>query len=647
MYELLSEIKLIEDLYDDKTIELLLENKFVFTRKYDMERCEEIVLNDPIDWHLVPFGDPEWKYVLHRMDYCSNLCMHSLKTGDMKYALKAKELIFNFIDKEILEVEETSLRTLDTGIRLIVWDQCIRYFEQLSFINNIEREIINKAIDIQARMLFDKYTKFHDFSNWGLMQTVGVLNAAKHVKVDKEILNLYERKYYSHLKTQFLNDGMQWEQSSVYLIEVATRLLSMTNDKYRTKEYYDCLTRGAKALWAITNVDGKTITLGDGDEIDCRGFIQSVAYLTRNQQLLSIDFGNTLFEETYFEHGDSAYAFFNNKSNSIISNDDNNLEKGRGEANTTDEKLNNVKTNVDCTEKYILDEAGLVTVKTDDHYLSFQNGNLGGGHGHYDNLHINYSYANCKVLVDSGRYSYVDGIETRKYYKDVCAHNGFELQENILEYESAWNQNGSFQYTPIYNKQLNGIEYFEGSIFKAGVFATRKLIYLPNKQLIVIDTCSDLFKINYVLDSSINPKLIRSNEYDLGKSKLVCLNSNAKLEKCYVSPTYNTRIETSKVVVSKDGGVSINAFVGEDTCVTMSTEITYHYKELLGDGDDVLDCIEISDGSEKYLIAHLPTEHGTNNSILNYNGQLVYGSLIVIKCDKDNISNDTISVFKR
>lgn len=627
MYELLSEIKIIEDLYDDKTIELLLENKFVFTRKYDMERCEETVLNDPIDWHLVPFGDPEWKYVLHRMDYCSNLCMHSMKTDDLKYALKAKELIFDFIDKEVLEVEETSLRTLDTGIRLIVWEQCLRYFERLSCINDIEREIINEAIGIQTKMLYDKYTKFHDFSNWGLMQTVGLLNAAKLVKVDEEILDLYERKYYSHLETQFLNDGMQWEQSSVYLIEVATRLLSMTNDKYRTKEYYDCLTRAAKALWAITNVDGKTITLGDGDEIDCRGFIQSVAYLTRNQQLLSIDFGNTLFEEVYFEHGDAAYAFFKNNNNN--------------------NNLNNRKTRVDRNEKYILDEAGLVTVKVEGHYLSFQNGNLGGGHGHYDNLHINYSYANCKVLVDSGRYSYVDGIETRKYYKDVCAHNGFELQENILEYESAWNQSGIFQYTPIYNKQLNGIEYFEGSIFKAGVFATRKLIYLPNKQLIVIDTCSDSFKVNYILDSSINPKPISDNEYDLGKSKLVCLNSNAKLEKCYVSPTYNTRIESSKVVVSKEGGVSINAFVAENTCVTMSAEITYHYQELLGDGDDVLDCIEISDGSEKYLIAHLPTEHGTNNSILNYNEKLVYGSLIVINCDRDNISNDTITVFKR
>lgn len=42
-------------------------------------------------------------------------------------------------------------------------------------------------------------------------------------------------------------------------------------------------------------------------------------------------------------------------------------------------------------------------------YLHFKCGSLGGGHGHFDKLHVDLSIAGEDVLIDSGRYTYVDG----------------------------------------------------------------------------------------------------------------------------------------------------------------------------------------------------------------------------------------------
>ena len=53
---------------------------------------------------------------------------------------------------------------------------------------------------------------------------------------------------------------------------------------------------------------------------------------------------------------------------------------------------------------------------------TFKCGSLGGGHGHFDKLHVDLSIAGEDVLIDSGRYTYVDG-SLRRQLKSSCAHN--------------------------------------------------------------------------------------------------------------------------------------------------------------------------------------------------------------------------------
>ncbi len=611
-YKLYKRDKLVEDLYDDKDLQLLLQNKFKFTRKYDMERCEETVSFEDIDWNFVPFGDDEWKWVFHRMDYCYDLCIETIKTNDDKYIIKAKQLILDFIKKNNANHKQAGLRTLDTGIRLIVWVNCLEQFERFDVITNDEYDLICVSIKWQSELLHDNFSLFQSFSNWGLMQCVGLLNAATIVDIDEQILEFYEQKFLSHLTTQYFDDGMQWEQSSVYTIEVSTRLASLVNAKYHTKQYYELLIKAANVIYGLGNVDNKTILLGDGDRIDTIGFVQHIAYLTKDEKLLQIASKHKLREEVYFEFGDSALTYFASIENS----------------------------NKIVREDFNFSASGLYSIKDDQKYLSFQNGNLGGGHGHFDNLHVNFSLNNKKVLVDSGRHSYVEGEETRKYYKEVSAHNGFELDENIYEYAGAWGTRGKYMYTPIVKKIKNDITYMESSIHKDGVNCMRKLIYLPSGELVIIDTSNANYKLNFITDYENSICQTEENKYLIDDVKLTIINGTSKIEDCYVSPYYNTRKSSKKVTVENNEDVTISVFTNRDTTVEIDNKVKYFYGESQNKDTNTLQSICLKTAQSEYVIAHIPYEYGSNRGVLQYDGeQILYGSVLVYEINTKHITS--------
>lgn len=612
MFNLFDEKKLVCDLYDKDDLELLLDNKFKFTRKYDMERCEKTVELNPIDWSHVPYGDDEWKFVFHRMDYCTDLCIETIKSNDMKYINKAKDLIFDFMSKETEFEKQSGLRTLDTGIRLTVWCKCLEYFEMYGMLSDEEYEQICESMEWQTRLLFKNYSPFQKFSNWGFMQCVGVLNAATRIEVEKEVFDFYEKTFYSHLRTQFLPDGMQWEQSTVYILEVATRMAQLSNPKYMTHEYYEVLKRAANAVYAFANCDDKTVLLGDGDRIDTVGFLQQIAYLTRDPKLLGYVAHKPLREEVYFEFGDTALSFFETYPN------------------TSSDRL-----------EFELSDSGYYSVKTDNNYLSFQNGNLGGGHGHFDNLHVNYSIDGKKILVDSGRHNYVEGYETRQYYKEVSSHNGFELENNIYEYAGAWGTKGRFMLTPIVKKVLEGITYMESSVHVDGTNCLRKVLYLPSGELVLIDTCNVDYKLNFITDYTNEIKQV-DDTYIFGDDvKFTSFGGSKTIENCYVSPTYNTRKGAKKLVVKNEEEVVISAFTKKSTLVSKSEKIQYFYGVPGNPIYDALEAIEIKGDGYHYIIAHLPYEYGTGNSVLKYDDYIIYGSVIVY-----DVINEKATTFK-
>ncbi len=74
--------------------------------------------------------------------------------------------------------------------------------------------------------------------------------------------------------------------------------------------------------------------------------------------------------------------------------------------------------------------------KEDGHLLHFSNGSIGGGHGHCEKLHIDLVAHGEDVLIDSGRYTYVDK-EIRHQLKSCFAHNTVIVDDMHL-----WRQRG-------------------------------------------------------------------------------------------------------------------------------------------------------------------------------------------------------------
>ena len=55
----------------------------------------------------------------------------------------------------------------------------------------------------------------------------------------------------------------------------------------------------------------------------------------------------------------------------------------------------------------------------DSHFTYMKCGPLGSGHGHADLTHISLHYRGCPILVDSGRYSYVEEEPLRPFLKSA------------------------------------------------------------------------------------------------------------------------------------------------------------------------------------------------------------------------------------
>lgn len=53
----------------------LMEQKFCFCDRWDMEPCSTVYEVSPFSWDACPNGDPEWIYMLNRQEYLKKMLM--------------------------------------------------------------------------------------------------------------------------------------------------------------------------------------------------------------------------------------------------------------------------------------------------------------------------------------------------------------------------------------------------------------------------------------------------------------------------------------------------------------------------------------------------------------------------------------------
>lgn len=602
---------MIENLLIENTIEKVFNNIFVFDKYFSAPDYDAGVEINPMNFEVEAFGDIEWTNVLNRMEYCIELCYYSDKTGKNKYAEKAKEFILLFASLYKNKNENSKIRTLDTGIRLIIWDKCIKFFQDKKMLTENELNLIIESITWQMKYLVTDFEEFQRLSNWGLTQSIGFLNCLKYVRIDREYTTFYEKIFNTHLDVQFYNDGMQWEQSMGYQNDVVIRMLELNNDTYINEKYVDVLEKACEVINALTTIGGKSVPLGDGDEIDTTPLLQKVAIKLDRLELAKFDIK---YEDVHYQF---KYPNIENHNNIICANE---------------------------VQEYNFLETGLIVRKDNENYFSFQNGPLGYGHGHFDNLHVNLAMNGNKILTDRGRYCYVSYNPKRKQYKWFESHNGPMLLNNEIEYIDSWTSSGYIENSPMHRSKYKISEYLQSTIRYDDKFASRECIYILGKVCILIDYANDESVLNYTLYPG--NKLVEQKENTLRFENFnlrVVNGENIEINKSTISPKYLFEEDSTSIKIDMQRKQKvISIFSSNEVKVSEYNNYTYTNSLRLTNVQKNFQVLKIEIDGENYILA-LNTRQSTNQD----SSVDILGKTIMARMFMMNMKTKEIDIYAR
>ncbi len=115
---------------------------------------------------------------------------------------------------------------------------------------------------------------------------------------------------------------------------------------------------------------------------------------------------------------------------------------------------------------------------------------MGSGHGHGDQLHIDYYSAGEDILIDPGRYTYVDSA-IRRELKLPSGHNTVCVDgEEFCECINSWGYSrmavpvkGEYRFSGGVNFAMAG----HLGYLNKGIFATRKVVTLEEGLILIAD----------------------------------------------------------------------------------------------------------------------------------------------------------------
>lgn len=403
----------------------VLEGTFTFNKTWDMERCCEPYRFDGTDWNVVNNDDEEWCFMLNRMDYLVDLAAASLVTGERCYAERAWALIDDWIVAHPAIVPELSTRTLDTGIRICTWSQVLPVLEREGLLNDEALVRIHRSMDDQIAYLRERYIPKYETSNWGSIQTLAVVYALCTIERNPVAHDAWAwacARIESQMRAQVYPDGIDWEQSTMYHVEV---LLNVLRARWALQARGIELPRGldgaartlSVALCAQMMPDGNIDAQGDSDRCDVRGLLALCSALLEDGTIAAACGCARLDDQDLFEYGCPVEDVLGRLDRSVLP-----------------------PTFFDGTD------SGLFIARSSwEHganWTAFSSGPLGSGHGHSDNLHLSCCFHGDPVLIDNGRYTYREEEPLRPALKAAPAHNTL-----LLDGRSNCQPKGSWGYS--------------------------------------------------------------------------------------------------------------------------------------------------------------------------------------------------------
>lgn len=600
---------------------------FVYDKPWDMEKCfEPIHFPEKIDWHYQYKGDPEWMFMLNRQNFLLDLVLAYLNTREEKYLQTYVAFMEEWQTSEDSYVgrDNTSWRTIDTGIRLKNW------VKQLEFL--LPQKVLSG--EFLLKTLASIYQQVHyllvdfDFvpglslSNWRILEFHGAFIATTffpELKEAAEFQNVAKERLESCLPLQVTNDGFHWEQSFMYHHEVLLNGMEALQVAKRNgisfgKNYVDVLTRMLVASSHAIAPDFTQISYGDSDKEDMR-------------HILTL--GSLILEPKKISH----FGLLKEVDFALT------VDFG-GEVEVALEKLW-AETENDETLDFKHEDVGNYFLRTNwenkSSFLFFKNGFLGSGHGHNDLLHFDLFVKGSPVLVDSGRFTYKEGEPLRLHFKDSKHHNTVTLdkKEYVIQSGSWGNKTvaNEVKRPAVINQDyafLQGMHlgYGAEAVVNRKIIALKKQdIYLVSDEIFTKEPHSVQQYFHFATPEVQVAENFASYETKNSLVKLIPLSKQTlTLEKTELSPSYNLMEPTEKVVlegaVGEDGYLDVLVAADENqnltvkkvpVCDMWNRPVTdkfasgYHLKK---DGEEFLILIthgELQPGSRKlYLIEDVP-----------------------------------------
>ncbi len=450
----------------------LCAHTFVFDHPWDMERCLTPHTMETMDWNQVFNDDEEWTFMLNRMDYWSVLAKAALISQDTRYLDQAKDFLLDWIEQHPRIELSLSTRTLDTGIRVVNMLECAMFLEAAEKLNDEELTLILTSIKNQLTYLKVNYIEKYTLSNWGSIQTCGIIVCSALMGKNPQQDEVYRwalEELEIQMQIQIGTDGMLWEQSTMYHVEVLNSVLRVLDyaqfypipltDEIREKAY--AMTR---ALMHMMMPDHQIETFGDSDRVNAEDVMNKGAILFDDPQLRAMG----------SDHGDSDLL----------------LNGGM----PAWRKLQALPKQTPKTLLYAGQDCGIVVRRSDfgrnAEWMMVLNGELGSGHGHSDNLHYSIIHRGLPFVIDPGRFTYREDHPVRIELKGMSAHNTVILDDQPGSVpDSSWTYQRFLRPLATLIRDTPEGLYWEGGVLTEQPLMThiRKIIMLPQGCWVVCD----------------------------------------------------------------------------------------------------------------------------------------------------------------